>query len=108
MISLNLVGIEDQKVRVALEAIQAEINSQAILGAGLKLYEVELDGAVTNHAISHNLGYVPTDIIVVSNTGSSYTFKWDMFTNEQIFITTTGAASIRFLMGRSTQGATLT
>lgn len=100
MINLNLNGVDDVKIRDAFRAIQGVINGSQVVEAGLVMIPIEIKGAVTKMQVAHNLGYVPTDIIVSRSIGATHTFNWELFTNEFLYITTTGAVSLRCFVGR--------
>jgi hypothetical protein len=104
MITLNLTGILDPKVRSALTQIQNEMNTQSILQVGFKHFDVTIPGAISNYEVPHNLGFTPTDIIVTWATGSSYMIQYEPSTSQSIYITTSGEANLRLLVGRSNMG----
>lgn len=101
MIDLNLINIEDPKIRAALEVIKGVLNSSDLVGAKLRHVVINVNGAVTGHNVSHNLGYVPTDVIITGLTGSgTVTWNYDKFTKDALNLTTSGPAQIRALIGR--------
>lgn len=101
MINLDLGRVEDTYVRKALKDIQDAINDSDIIQARYQMYEIQIRTANSALEIIHNLGFVPTDIIITKSTGSAFTFVWDKFTDQKIVINATGAATIRLYLGRN-------
>lgn len=64
-----------------------------------KFFKFSIDRAVTNFAIPHNYGQLPTDLLPTSISGD-ITFHYPNFTDKFIYITTTGAASFRGMLGK--------
>lgn len=99
MLRPNLSRITEEPTRTALEIIQKNIESSDLLKGQFKLFIINIPGTVTNQELFHNMGFIPTDIITTRSSGS-YTWDYDQFTDQRLFITTTTAISIRCLVGR--------
>lgn len=93
-------AIEDEKVRESLQWMYEYILSQAILKGNLQVFELTFGRAETTLDIPHNLGLVPRDVIPTYWTdGVTVTFNRDRFTSTTFNITTSAAATVRFLAG---------
>lgn len=68
---------------------------------GFKFLEIVVDAAVTGFAAPHFLTYVPKDIVVTQNL-NNVTLTWDYasFDATNVYFTTSGATTIRLLIGR--------
>lgn len=97
MLNVDLSKISDPVIRKAIRDIQESLNNIDLLN--YKLFIVTIKTANTKFEIPHNLGYVPTDIIVTKASGT-YTFLHSDFTKEKLYLSTTGPLEIRFLAGR--------
>ena len=64
-------------------------------------YSISYDSAVTNENFAHGLGFKPTDIIMMSKSPDTegVTWSYDSFTTTNVVLTTTGAVTIRCLIG---------
>ncbi len=67
-------------------------------------FEVTYDAAVTTELYAHNLGFIPTDVILTQINPSTETVSW-LFENsgtdkKNIVLSTSGACSLRFFLGR--------
>jgi hypothetical protein len=68
-------------------------------------FEIEFSGAVTNFRYTHNLGFVPKDVWLTSDIGAgSATFNYELFSDTELDITTSGAVTIRFFAGSFIDG----
>lgn len=100
MIQISLTDIKDTPTRSALETIRDAHNASELNLGGFKLMTIDLDVAVTEMAIGHKLGFIPTDIIVTKHVGGTVTWNYDSFTKDALSLTTSGAVSLRALVGR--------
>lgn len=81
--------------------IEDYLRSQALDKCGFEFLELVLPSAVTNSEVRHHLGYVPKDVILMHNLNNvSVTFLYSSFTNTSLYITTSGATTLRLLVGR--------
>lgn len=63
--------------------------------------ETVIPGSVTNMQVFHRLGYVPKDVILLHNsTNATVTFGYSLFTDEAVYVTSSAATTLRFLVGR--------
>ena len=100
MIKLILKDIFDPYILENFVRLQSFIFGEVILMAGFKFFEVSFDTSVTNFKFKHNLGFLPKDIIVTSVTnGATIVFNYELITKDFLDITTSGATTIRFLVG---------
>lgn len=73
---------------------------QLSLFSNFKVFTLSFTAAEDHHKFTHNLGFLPKDIIVTSKTGSgTVTFNQDLSDTINLDITATGACEIRFLAG---------
>lgn len=100
MINLRLTNIQDDATRGALESLRDSLNAQELLIGDFKFYTLSTAGAVTGLQFTHNLGFIPQDVIVTRLTGGTVTWNYDSFTKDTVSLTTSGAVNIRFLLGR--------
>jgi hypothetical protein len=98
-IQINLGRIQDPAVRSSLEHIQDEFNAAPLNLGGFQLYTITTTGAVTNRVMTHNLGFIPKDLIVTRTSGGTVTWAYDSFTSTTITFTTSAAVNVRFLLG---------
>jgi hypothetical protein len=98
---LNTTNITDDATRLCLQDIQDEFNNAPILQGQFKLLEFTLAANLANSDITHNLGFIPTDIIPTRSEGT-YTWNWSSFTVKTLSINTTTAVTLRLLVGRIT------
>lgn len=89
----------DADVKRNFELLQMYLHGLDILKFDFQFFEFKVYGAVSSYAIPHNKGYVPTDILTTAVSGN-ITFHYELFTDKLIYITTTGAASFRGLLGK--------
>lgn len=62
--------------------------------------QLTFTAAVTNLKVAHGLNFRPTDIIQTSITGAgSITYNYDLFNDQTLDITTTGACVVRVFIG---------
>lgn len=101
MINLDLGRISDPYIRKALGDLQDALNESDLMLARYQMFEIQIKAANSAYEVQHNLGFVPTDVIVTKATGSGYSFVWDKFTDQKIVINATGAATIRLYLGRN-------
>lgn len=102
---LKTKDIKDEYVREAFEFLRDFFNPHPLSGTYWEFHEKEFTAAVTNERIAHTLGGVPKDIILTSKTGAgSVTFEYEDFDRNFIYVSTTGAAKIRFMAGSYVRG----
>ena len=99
-LGLLLSNIKDPESRQNFPKLNDFLIVEDILDGGFRSFEINFSGAVTNYRLPHRLGFQPKDIIQTSLTGTgSITYNEDKFTTEFLDLTTTAAASVRFLAG---------
>jgi hypothetical protein len=101
MINLDVGRIADPFIRKALLDLQNALNDIDFIQARYQMFEINIKGANTAFEVPHNLGFVPTDLVVTRASGSSYSFVWEKFTDQKIVINATGPVLIRIYMGRN-------
>jgi hypothetical protein len=100
MSKLLISEINDPYIRDNFRRIEDILRSESLLKGSFKFFEIEIDGAVTNLKYSHNLGFVPKDVIQTSITGSgSLDWNFPNFTKDFLDITTTGPVTVRAFIG---------
>lgn len=99
-IEISYDRITDPLVREALQKVEEYLNDFDVLKGEWKFFEITFSGAVTNFKYPHNLPFIPRDIIQTSKTGSgSITWNYAEFDKDNLNITTTGALTVRALIG---------
>lgn len=97
---LILKNIEDKWTRENFYRIQQFYNNFPLFRGNWKFFELTFDGAVTNKEVLHGLDFEPTDIIQTSVKGAGIlTWDYDLFSRENIVVTTTGACTVRAFVG---------
>ena len=98
---LILKEVVDDFARQNFVRITDEFNSYEILKGQWKFFEITIASAVTNYKFSHQLRFVPKDIIQTSLTGAgAITWNYTSFSTSTLDITTTGACVVRAFIGR--------
>jgi hypothetical protein len=101
MDKLNKELIPDENVRNCFRVIEEEINQkQPLLKGNWARLDLTIEKAVTAYKFKHNLGFIPTDVFVTYADNSGYTLLYSQFDKDYIYITTTGANTLRGFMGR--------
>jgi hypothetical protein len=96
----DLGKIEDKYIREALELIYSEIDSnQQILRGNWSFRTITVEGSGT-HSFKHNLGFIPSDVILLSYNGAAPTFNYSSFDKDNISLTTSGDSTIRCFLGK--------
>lgn len=103
MIQLRLTNIQDEPTRGALESMRDSLNAQELLLADFRFFSIITTAAVTNMVFTHNLGFIPTDVILTRLSGGTVTWNYDSFTKDTVSLTTSAAVNLRFLLGRMAQ-----
>ena len=102
MIDLKIDGILDPVVRENTQKLQLEFETNPIIKGQWRLVEIALNGVVTNFKYPHYLKFTPKDIIQLSKTGSGdVTYNYSLFDRNNIDLTTTGAVTVRLLVGKA-------
>lgn len=96
MEKLDLSQASTATERENFRKLDAEFRSHPILAGDWKKFALEFDAAGTL-VLKHRLGYKPLDLIETFNSAGA---TFSSFTAEEITITTTGAGTVRFLLGR--------
>lgn len=96
---------EDPVAQENFDRLQVYLESQLMLRFEGDLFEITIGSAVTDFAFPHNLGFLPTEIWTTNvKNGVTVSFNYDLTTNENIYITTSGATTIRFFCGSFVNG----
>ena len=97
--NLLLNEIQDRYVRENFKRLQEFLRVSNML-EGFTFVEIELTQAVTNYRYYHGLGYIPQDIIQTRFTGpGELTFNYSRFDRQYLDLSTTGACTVRALVG---------
>ena len=98
---LLIKEIEDKWVRENFQRLQDFIRLEALFKGNWKFLEITMTAAVTNRDFEHGLGFQPKDVIQLSLTeGVTWDWKYSRFTPTTVRFTTSGAGTIRALVGR--------
>ena len=103
MINLRnrLIDIENESVRDNFILLIEEMNKISFNKFDGKHRVYEFTGVETNKKIPHGLGFKPVDVLQTSLRGAgAITFNYDLFDETNINITTTGACTVRLILGR--------
>lgn len=108
MIHLLVKETEDEVARENMKRLQKELGeTQKILKAEWKFFEISIDAAVTNFKVQHRLGFQPKDVIQTSSIGAgALTWNYSLFDKTNLDITTTGAVTVRAFVGSYIEEAT--
>lgn len=100
LIDIDFSNIDDLITRKNFITISEFINDQGILRGKFKFFIVTVTGAQTKFKFSHNLGFMPQDVIQTSVIGSgAVTFNYSIFDSTYLYLTTTGTVTVRFFAG---------
>ena len=100
-LELILKDIRDRWTKENFFRIERFIREQVILDGQFKFYNVEIDRAITELKIPHQLDFVPIDIIDLAVQGDhNYYFVHEKFDQTNMVVTTQGPVKLRFLAGR--------
>lgn len=100
----NYFGLDPKTIN-NFELLEKWFNNTDLLKFEWKFFKFEVPSAVTNYQIPHNCGFIPTDLLKTAETGT-ITFHYDNFTDKFIYITTTGAAKFRGMLGKYRENIT--
>lgn len=100
MLDFDINGIEDRATREALYSILEFMRAEPMVSFGFKFFTLTFASAVTNYRFTHRLGYKPKDSVItdVSDNQSAF-FNMDLSDSTHLDITTSGACTIRFVIG---------
>lgn len=102
-VELNLQNIIDEEIKVNFDKLREFINEDFVLARfDGKFFEVAFTGAGTNALIAHGLGFIPKDVIHLSQRNSdsaTVTYNYDDFTDTYMSITVSAATTVRFYVG---------
>jgi len=101
-VSLELIlkDIDDPYIQENFSRLRRFIDDQPILAGNWQFFQLDIPSAQADLRFQHKLGFRPKDVIVLSVDGDKRVdFRFDLFTKDFIFLSTQGAACIRFLLG---------
>ena len=85
--------------------IQDFFNSDVLNRCEFQFFEFEIAQQVTGQKIAHRLKFTPKDVLVLHNSNNvGLTWNWSEFDDKNVSLTTTGATTIRVLIGRYANG----
>lgn len=91
--------IDDVTIRDNFVHLENSITKKVFEDFDGILIEVSGD-TVADQKVAHGLNYVPTDIIVLRQDNSSFTWHWESFDKTALVYSCTGQHTCRFLVGR--------
>lgn len=92
--------VSDPYARENFFRLKRDLEKQSILDGDFKFFELELEDGFTSYQFTHNLGFIPKDIIVLHISGDqNLYFEYDSFTSNFLYITNNGPCRVRFLAG---------
>lgn len=98
--NLQLEGLKDPLARENFQRIQDASLKDALPKGEWKFFEIVFTKAVTNFKYPHSLGFMPKDIIQTSLKGAgTLTWNYNLFTQTDLNITTSGACTVRAFVG---------
>lgn len=93
--------IEDEFAQENFKRVMDYFTQDAVTRTGFEYLTLTTTGAVTNYKLPHKLGYQPKDVILMHNLNNvTVTFNYALFDATNLDITTSGATTIRILVGR--------
>lgn len=103
MISLPefiLKDVEDPYIRENFKRLANFMQKFPFFRGEWEFFTIDIGVAVTNLKLAHGLGFKPLDVIQTAKTGAGdITFNFDLFSDTELDITTTGACSVRCFIG---------
>lgn len=91
---------EDPAAQQNFDRIQTYLESQLMLRFEGDLFRVVVGSAVVDFAFPHNLGFLPEDLWFTSiKNGVTASFNYDLTTKDYLYLTTSGATTLRFFAG---------
>lgn len=100
MLKLPFGSIQDLPTRDIIQKITDFLNANVLMDGTFRFAEIEFLGAVTDYKFKHNMKFVPKDIVLVSKDTENWViFSLNELDTENIYITATGPAKVRFYMG---------
>lgn len=107
MIKFFLAEIADKYIRDNFQRITDYFSKDVFSKSQFSFFEYTFGAAATSIDVSHNAGFVPLDVIMLSVTnGETVTFHYDNFTRTTLRVTATGACRVRAFIGRHAEGVT--
>lgn len=99
MRKLNLNDVEDPIIKQNFQNIERDFNGNVFKDDNFRFFKADVINGTTR--FSHNLGFQPKDVILLSYSPDTATisFKFDSFTRDEILIVSNQAVSIRFFLG---------
>ena len=89
-----------------LKTMQDYLNKQKDF-SNFKFFKITETGAVVNKTVKHLLNYLPKDVIMLSTnpSTSTITFQPESYTSSDLVYSTSGACTVRFLIGTFKESA---
>jgi hypothetical protein len=99
-LTLLIQEIADKIIQENFQRVRNYLKDENPL-EGFRVVTVTFKGPETR-LVPHALGFQPSDAILLSKSGSgSVTFNFDAFSGENISVSSTGAVTIRALVGKA-------
>lgn len=97
--------IEDVYIRDNFKRLQDAILAEAVLKGEFKFFEIPVSKSVVRQNYSHNLNFIPKDVITLSvSADADVTWHFDEFDRTTVQFTTTKACVIRAFIGAYGEG----
>jgi len=101
MLKLRVDEVKDSVARENFQKLDNEFSQSPILKGTWRFVEITFSGAVANFKYPHGLGFIPKDKIELSVSGpGDLVWNYDDFDRTNIDLTTTGALTVRALVGK--------
>lgn len=98
---LLIKEVEETFTQENFKRVEDYFRLNSVDRCGLEFLEIEIPGAVTSEVFPHFLGYTPKDILTIHNyNNATITYHFDKFDSTNLYITSSGATTLRLLIGR--------
>lgn len=93
--------IKDEYIQENFRRIGEYHDNDPFSRGNFEFLSIPITAAVTNYKFPHRLGFQPADVILMQNLNNvTVTFNYTRFDTTNIDITTSGATTLRILVGR--------
>lgn len=100
-VDLIIKDIQDQYAKENFNRLVRFVGEQQILDGSWKFFEVDIPSTSSNFVFTHNMGFIPKDIVMLNSIGNqNFRLKYDEFTATNLVIEAGGPVILRFLAGR--------
>lgn len=93
--------IDDFYVQENFKRIGNFFRDDSLAKCNFYFLPVTVAAAGTDLAYKHNLNFTPKDVIMLNNsTNATVVFNYQIFDDQNIYLTSSGPTSLRLLLGR--------